>query len=174
MTAAILEGRCIWRIPDMPHRDWDLVGVEDLGEPAHTCEACGKTEIRYVHEIWHAEFRTLLVGCVCCEHLTGDYVNPRRREQELRNEAARRNRRRDTRGAIRARARAAWDGMRWQVSDKGNPWTKVDGLRIVVFPAGEGYRCLVGDVFGVRTYGTALEAKRACLVGFEYVHQKGD
>jgi hypothetical protein len=170
MTVADVEPRCIWKIPGMPHRGWTLVDVEDLGEPDHTCEACGKTEIRYVHTIEHPEFRNLDVGCVCAEHLTEDYVNPRRLERELKGQAARR----DRRAAYRRGVRRRWPGMHWRESAKGNPWLKVDDVPIVVFPAEGGYRCLVGDVFGIRTYATLDEAKQACLVGFEYVHRKGD
>jgi hypothetical protein len=173
MIAAV-EGRCIWRIPGMPHRGWTLVDVEDLGEPEHTCEACGKTEIRYVHEIEHPESRTLLVGCVCCEHLTDDYVTPRRRERELRNAAARRDRALARRRAARDQVAADWDGRYWGVSKNGNPWTKAEGLLIAAFPADDGYRLVIGGQFGRRTYPTAEAAQAAALAGFLWVHEKGD
>lgn len=165
----------------MPHRGWELVDVEDLGEPAHTCEACGKTEIRYVHTIEHPDFRTLDVGCVCCEHLTGDYANPRRREQELRNAAARRGRaakqaglRRAEREMCRTLARHRWPSMRWRISARGNPWAKVEGILCVVFPAHHGYRCMVGGESSPSTYPDEDGAKAAALDGFLYVHEKGD
>jgi hypothetical protein len=180
----------LWDTPGFPHRGWECLEVIDLNpdeEPAdqvdyETCEACGRHPIRFVHVLEHDGWDDRVeVGCICSARLTEDYVTPIRRERELKNEAARRRRaagkareRLAAREACRALARATWDGMRWQTSEKGNPWLKVDGLAVVVFPAGEGYRCLVGDVFGVRTYGTVEEAKRACLKGFEYVHEKGD
>jgi hypothetical protein len=172
-TASILE-RCTWRIPGMPHRGWSLVDVEELDEPEHTCEACGKTEIRYVHTIEHEDFRTLQVGCVCAEHLTGDYVNPRRRETELRNAAKRRDRRIGKRRGIRDRIVGGWDDRDWSVSAKGNPWTKADGMLVTVFPHDDGYRLAIGGTFGRRTYPDVESAKDAALGGFLYVHEKGD
>jgi hypothetical protein len=181
MSIATLEERCIWRLPGMPHKGWTLLGVEDLEEPEHTCEACGKTEIRYVHEIAHPGFRTLLVGCVCSMHLTQDYVNPKRLEQDLRNAASRRKREVDRlairlrdRRATRDRIAADWEERHWGISKKGNPWTKPDGLLVVVFPSRGGYGCNVGDYSSQAIYPDEDAAKEAALNGFLFVHQKGD
>jgi hypothetical protein len=181
MSSATLDERCIWKLPGMPRRGWTLVDVEDLGEPVHTCEACGKTEIRYVHTIAHPAFRNLDVGCICAEHLTEDYVNPRRQEQELRNAAARRQRqaeqrrlRQARRRSIRAHTRETWDELDWQGSRKGNLWAKVDDVLIVVFPARGGYRYVAGGEFSRETFEDENDAKRASLDGFEAAHRKGD
>jgi hypothetical protein len=138
-----------------------LINVEDLGEPEHTCEACGQTEIRYVHEIEHPEFRTLLVGCVCCEHLTGDYVNPRRHEAELRKRAAR---------------RARWLKRKWKTSAKGNPWLKADGRLIAVFASryAEGYHYAVDGQVSRRTFPTERAAMLASYDGVEYLNRRRD
>jgi hypothetical protein len=188
LTAANLHH--LWETPGFPHRGWECTGVTDLNPDElsadeveyETCEACGQHPIRFVHALAHDDWEgEVEVGCICSARLTEDYVTPYRRERELKNEAARRRRelkcqaaRRDERAAYRLGVRGRWPGMHWRESSKGNPWLKVDDVLIVVFPARGGYRILVGDVFGIRTYPTLEEAKRACLVGFEYVHRKED
>ena len=51
----------------------------------------GNEKIRYVHIVEHAEVgEAFRVGCTCAEKLTNDYLNPERRERELRNRVNRR------------------------------------------------------------------------------------
>ena len=46
-----------WDRPEIPHKGWNYVGIEDLGEdalpgeeiPYEQCEMCGNEKIRYVH-----------------------------------------------------------------------------------------------------------------------------
>lgn len=137
-----------WKIPDMPHRGWSLVEVIDLEEATHTCDACEFTPIRYVHVIDHAEFRTLEVGCVCSEHLTEDYVNPREWERRLRNRAA---------------AKSRWFGKEWNLSPKGAWWIKQKGHHVAVFPSrfGDGWRCSFDGEFGRLTHATKEDAMNA-------------
>jgi hypothetical protein len=45
-----------WDIPGLPHRGWELLGVRDLEEAAHTCDVCRYYPIRYVHTIVHADW----------------------------------------------------------------------------------------------------------------------
>lgn len=99
--------------PRVPHKGWSLAGVLDLqldegrafGE-YEQCEFCGQEQIRYVHTLAHDEYPdSIRVGCICAERLTEDYVNPKRREGELRNRAARREK---------------WVKREWKASVKGN------------------------------------------------------
>lgn len=56
-----------------------------------TCMMCGNEKIRYVHIVEHAEVgEAFRVGCTCAVKMTNDYLNPERRERELRNRANRR------------------------------------------------------------------------------------
>jgi hypothetical protein len=131
--------------------------VEDLGEPLHTCEACGYEPIRYVHRITHDQYPVeLLVGCVCAENLTGDYVTPRASERRLKNRAAR---------------RAAWPGRRWRISAKGNSWLKHQGMLVTVFRnrRGPGWCASVGGKFLSGTFDTERAAKLATFdeINFE-------
>jgi hypothetical protein len=140
----------------MPHRGWTCINVVDLNpdeEPMdeveyETCEACGKHPIRFVHTISHPEFRTLDVGRVCVEHLTGDYRNPRRRERELKNRAA---------------ARARWLRQPWRISAQGNEWRRVQCHHMVIFPDrdGPGWRCKFDDAYSKISFPTKDAAKLA-------------
>jgi hypothetical protein len=126
----------------MPHRGWSLVDVEDLGEAAHTCHACEYEPIRYVHHLTHEEWAgELLVGCVCSEHLTCDYVTPRQMEKKARRLAA---------------ARKRWIQRRWKISAKGNLWVKLKGHHMSVFPlkSGTGWKCTLDGRFGQLVHAT--------------------
>ena len=47
---------------------------------------CGQEKIRYVHILQHPNFSgELRVGCICTEHMTDDYINPQKKERELKN-----------------------------------------------------------------------------------------
>jgi hypothetical protein len=47
-----------------------------------------------VHTLAHPDHPSIAVGCDCAENLTEDYVNPERREKELRAKAGRKKRER--------------------------------------------------------------------------------
>ncbi len=88
-----------WNQPGIPHKGWVLEDVIDVRENGETewetdyesCMMCGNEKIRFVHIVSHPEvdddFR---VGCICAEKMTGDYVNPKEKEKQLRNRANRR------------------------------------------------------------------------------------
>ncbi len=88
-----------WKQHGIPHKGWTLIDVIDVREDGQeeretdyeTCIMCGNEKIRYVHIVEHPdiaeEFR---VGCTCAEKMTNDYVNPEKREKELRNRVTRR------------------------------------------------------------------------------------
>lgn len=80
----------LWDRPDVPHKGWQLVGVEDNGEPTHTCEMCGNEEVRYVHTMTHARHSPLEVGCVCAEKMANDYVTPGETQRTLAGNARKR------------------------------------------------------------------------------------
>lgn len=85
---------------------------------------CGREEIRYVHHMSHAQYPHVIdAGCVCAEKMEDDYVNPRRREQDLKNVAGRRKR---------------WLTRKWKISRSGNPFLKTDGFHIVIYAHGDG------------------------------------
>ena len=95
------------------------MGVEDLGSPEQLCEMCESADVRYVHVMAHSDYPdTLSVGCVCAEHMEGDYVNPREREKKIRNATQRRK---------------TWMKRTWRTSQKGNIFINTDGYNVTIF-----------------------------------------
>src|SRR5574344_293297 len=89
-----------WNQIGVPHKGWVLNEVIDIREdgqsaeetPYETCMMCGNEKIRFVHIVSHNEVEEeYRVGCVCAERMTNDYINPKGKENELRNRANRRN-----------------------------------------------------------------------------------
>lgn len=155
MSIEQARGTGKWRSPDVPHRGWQCTGVEDLGEPSAICEMCEVMEIRYVHYMTHPDYPDeLACGCVCAEHMEGDYRRPREREKALRNAAQRRKK---------------WLTRQWNVSGKGNPFLRTDGYVITVFPKRDGWSASIRDTrteetrFARRLYRTADLAKLAAF-----------
>ncbi len=148
----------LWKAPGFPHRGWMCIRVVDLNpdeDPKHevdyeTCQVCNHHPIRFVHTIVHADWPDELdVGRICVEHLTQDYVNPRRREKDLRN---------------RSQARSRWFKRRWRISAKGAFWVKAKGHHVTVFlcPCGcKQWRCCFDGEFGTLFHPTKEAAMLA-------------
>lgn len=86
-----------WDKPNIPHKGWYCIGMEDLGEfvedgdiEYESCEMCGKERIRYVHIMKHDEYGVLRVGCSCASKMEEDYSNPKKRDDDFRKRATRR------------------------------------------------------------------------------------
>lgn len=79
----------LWKHNEVPHSDWECVGVEDLGAPVGICEMCGYQIIRYAHHMEHKNYRPLICGCVCAGKMEGNIAEAKRRETEFKNKQAR-------------------------------------------------------------------------------------
>jgi hypothetical protein len=172
-TAAAGLGN-LWHTEGFPHRGWECIHVEDLNPdelPAdevdyETCQVCGQYPIRFVHTIIHDDWPDELdVGRICVEHLTGDYVNPSRREAELKRRAAGVKRRRKA----DEKARTQWAVRHWRESARGNLWTRYEGLGITVFACGSGWRIVIDGIFGRRIYPSQAEAQQASYDAVSWV-----
>jgi len=129
----------LWSQSGVPHKGWTCIGVEDLGSPDEHCEMCGTQEIRYVHHMAHEEYhRDISAGCVCAENMEDDYIGPKKRENQLRNVAARRRR---------------WLSRIWKISSKGIHYLKTDGMHIVIYS-------ISGGRWKARITDIALEASK--------------
>jgi hypothetical protein len=163
MICYVMSGK--WDQPGVPHKGWICINVHDLGEPSAICEMCEVQEIRYVHTLEHPDYPTALeVGCVCAEHMEGDYVGPRRREATLKNAAAR---------------RARWLTRQWKMSAKGNPYLNVDGINIVLFQLADGSwsgritnRPTQASETSRRRYASLDEAKLAAFDGMVFLRKE--
>ena len=147
-----------WSQAGVPHKGWVCVGIEDLGEPNQLCEMCESADVRYVHHMEHSQYQgTLSVGCVCAEHMEGDYVNPRLREKRIRNAS---------------RRRTTWAKRQWRTSLKGNSYLNTEGFNISVYRSKDGSRSWGISVsnrttgqsqFSRRKYQSEEQAKAAAL-----------
>ena len=97
-----------WNKPNTPRKGWRCIDVcpddDDGFNEYETCEMCGNHPIRYVHVMEHDDHdEELRVGCVCAEHMTDDYFNPKAREKRLKNKAQRKHN---------------WLSLKWKTSKK--------------------------------------------------------
>ena len=123
---------------------------------------CGNEKIRFVHIVSHPEIKEdFRVGCICAEKMTGDYMNPKRREQELQNRARRRNN---------------WANKNWKISKNGNHYLKLDGKLLVIFRDKKNlkYKVTIDGTFGRHSFQTLDKAKIAAFNGVEYLKEKGE
>jgi hypothetical protein len=83
--------------------------------------------------------------------LTEDYVNPERRERELRDRAARRKK---------------FPDRTWKISSRCNPHIEYQGHHAVIFQQRDGrYRVKIGSRTGRKSYDSLRSAKLAVLDG---------
>ena len=123
-----------WSQPNVPHKGWVCVDIEDLGEPDLTCEMCESQEIRYVHHMTHEAYsEELQVGCVCAGHMEQDLTAAKNREASMKSRASKRKR---------------WVSRRWKVSVRGNHWIESDGFRVSVYRKDKGWGAAVSEVGG--------------------------
>ena len=108
-----------WSMPNIPHKGWACIDIEDLGEPSSVCEMCESQPIRYVHYMKHSEYEDVLrVGCICAGKMEENYSGAKIRDDFMRKRSAKRLR---------------WiNNSRWKISLKGNDWIKTDGYFIVM------------------------------------------
>lgn len=158
-----------WSDPEVPHKGWTCVWVDDLGEPSELCQMCESKEIRYVHYMTHPDYpEELPVGCVCAENMEQDYVNPRQREKKLKN---------------LARRRKSWAKRQWRESARGNYYLNVEGYNIALFQKTDRrgtYWSLViknrldeNAQFSNRRYETLERVKQAALTALVWAKNNG-
>ena len=146
-----------WSQMGVPHKGWQCIDIEDLGEIAATCEMCETQEIRYIHHMEHPDYPHVLgVGSVCAGNMEGDYAAAERREKRAISIAGRRDR---------------WMKAEWRESRKGNPYINRNGFNIVLYayPGGWAYRITKqeADQFWRHAgYATPEEAKLAAFERF--------
>ncbi|WGQ16719.1 hypothetical protein [Sphingobacterium faecium] len=122
-----------------------------------TCMMCGNEKIRYVHIVEHAEVgEESRVGCSCAEKMTNDYLNPERRERELRNKANR---------------RVNWTKKDWKWSKNGNHFLNIEEHHLLIYRDKETnkYKVKIDETFGMKTSDTLEKAKIAVFNEIEYL-----
>lgn len=143
---------CRWDQKDIPHKGWTCQNVEDICDGSEfdsceleSCEMCG-TSIRYIHIMEHNSHPNILrVGCICAEKMSDDYIQPRKREKNLKNKALRRNK---------------WLNRRWRTSQKGNQYLNLKGNNIGVRKKRNGkWGWWINSTFSRRSYDSENKAK---------------
>lgn len=156
-----------WKQHGIPHKGWKLIDVIDVREDGQeewetdyeTCMMCGNEKIRYVHIVEHFDVtEEFKVGCTCAEKMTSDYINPEKRERELRNRATR---------------RANWIKKQWKISKNGNHYLNIDDRNLLIYrdEKTRKYKVKIKDTFGQKTFDTLEKAKIAVFNGMEYLKE---
>lgn len=107
------DGPARW-VGNFPRKGWVLENTDELETKyEQACEFCG-TYIRFIFYLFHPETgETRIAGCVCTEHLTEDYITPRRVQKE--HKAQKRRTKRNLEKMM---------NPTWNLSAKGNWWVK--------------------------------------------------
>lgn len=171
-----------WKANGLPRKGWRLVDVIDTEELSSNCEWCG-TDIRYEHHLYHDEQDLQSIsGCVCAEHLTDDYVNPKKREKELKSlflknkrkilSDIKREKEKKEREAYwkeyYEREREDYHSL-FKKSKNGNFYLKTYiGTLIIIFMKNEVYKIKIDDLWGKKTYSTL---KEAAISAYDYINR---
>lgn len=155
----------LWSEAGFPHLGWRCINVTDLKTDDHdddyergSCEACGRSDLRFVHTLEHSDYdRDVETGCECAAKLERDKAGPKAREHRLKNLAKR---------------RANWLTRYWMTSQKGGKYLNIEGYTVGVNPHGSQWRYWMArkgtkDYFGKSGwYSTESEAKLALFAAF--------
>lgn len=158
-----------WNQQGVPRKGWILIDVIDVREEDQSedeteyesCQMCGNEKIRFVHILSHVEVvEDVRVGCICAEKMTSDYVNPKKREKELRNRASR---------------RTSWVKKEWKISKHNNYFLKIEGHLLIIFKnkINNKYKVKIDEKYGQKAFQDLKEAKVAAFNGVEYLKRKG-
>jgi hypothetical protein len=158
-----------WKQSGIPRKGWTLLDVIDIREDGQsesdtdyeTCMMCGNEKIRYVHVVEHSEVSSeFRVGCSCAEKMTEDYVNPARREKEIRNRSGR---------------LLNWTKKQWKKSKNGTYYLKIEERLLLIFQDKKTskYKVKIGDTFGKKAFDKIEKAKVAVFKGIEFLKEKG-
>ena len=159
-----------WHQQDIPHKAWTLVEVIDIREDEQneletdyeTCMMCGNEKIRYVHILTHKLIKEAFrVGCVCAEKMTNDYVNPKKREDELKNCTNR---------------RLNFLNKEWKINSNGNHYLKYVGHYLLIYrdKLTDKFKVKIDEVFGNKLFDDLNQAKIATFNGIEHFKETGD
>lgn len=144
-----------WTQQGVPHKGWQFLSLEDLGDLTETCQMCETQPIRYVHRMEHPTYADVLrVGSVCAGRMEEDYATAQQREKEARATAKRRTK---------------WMQAQWRESAKGNSYINRNGFNIVIYPHARGwsYRILHRQTEEVWTDSGFTSKNDAKLAAFE-------
>jgi hypothetical protein len=145
-----------WVNNGLPRKGWQVITCVclDPADAPTSCQWCG-TELRHVFYLNHPDTGDQsIAGCVCTEHLTQDYVNPK---QYLKTEKAR---------VRRAKTAHRKFFSVWSVNSRGSHTLFFKGAMTTIFFHRVGWKWVREGRFSEREYptvdGAKLAAKLAC------------
>jgi hypothetical protein len=162
-----------WDKPEVPHKGWSFVTMEDAKDASCTCEMCGNEHVRYVHIMSHPGHQTLRVGRICAEKMQNDYLAPRQREQEFKRRLRARIGAKDrAQQFLKAAEKSWWDGqkLKWYRVVRGKAYY------VTVFQRPHGWQFRVArkrrdGEFGEKSY---LDVQTAFGAALKFVATKAD
>jgi hypothetical protein len=129
-----------WKNNGLPRKGWVFYDIEDSLSLNSFCEWCG-TSIRYIHILFHPDNDILTnCGCICAEHLTEDYVNPKKREKNLKSHL----------NKIKRLKKTVFKNFRQ--SKNGNYYFKCDGLFVLIYKKNLKYKLKINEIWGKKEF----------------------
>ena len=144
----------LWKRDDVPKTGWVCTGVTDLGEPVGVCEMCGHQIIRFVHHMYHPDFGSLGVGCICAGKMEGNIEQAKKREQDFKNKETRREN---------------FKNRQWKISKNSNSYVKIKDHLVVLYHNKKfnTWKYSIDNVFCPEIYPTREEAMDAAFEALE-------
>ena len=144
----------LWKRDDVPKTGWICTGVTDLGEPVGVCEMCGHQIIRFVHHMYHPDFGSLGVGCICAGKMEGNIEQAKKREQDFKNKETRREN---------------FKNRQWKISKNSNSYIKIKDHLVVLYHNKKfnTWKYSIDNVFCPEIYPTREEAMDAAFEALE-------
>lgn len=144
----------LWKRDDVPKTGWICTGVTDLGEPVGVCEMCGHQIIRFVHHMYHPNFGSLDVGCICAGKMEGNIEQAKKREQDFKSKEARKEN---------------FKNRQWKTSKNSNSYIKIKDHLVVLYhnKKYDTWKYSLDNVFCPEIYPTREEAMDAAFEALE-------
>ena len=144
----------LWKRDDVPKTGWVCTGVTDLGEPVGVCEMCGHQIIRYVHHMYHPNFGSLGVGCICAGKMEGNIEQAKKREQDFKSKESRKEN---------------FKNRQWKISKNSNSYIKIKDHLVVLYhnKKYDTWKYSLDNVFCPEIYPTREEAMDAAFEALE-------
>ena len=124
----------IWNQQGLPHKGWQCESVEELDEATHTCEMCGKINIRFVHNMSHPAGHYARVGCECAGHLTDDYETQRELNKQAHLTSAKNLRQQARLNKIKTE----WINQPWQAFGSTSAIKRTDHIESIIYASTQG------------------------------------
>ena len=144
----------LWKRDDVPKTGWVCTGITDLGEPVGVCEMCGHQIIRYVHHMYHPNFGSLGVGCICAGKMEGNIEQAKKREQDFKSKESRKEN---------------FKNRQWKTSKNSNSYLKIKDHLVVLYHNKKynTWKYSLDNVFCPEIYPTREEAMDAAFEALE-------